>query len=303
MKIVDLLRCALSVSAVAVMLAGCGVLRQAQDDSLVGVPGAMLPSDAIAAHAGALLYTTAIAPPGIDEYTYPGGKYVQELTREFLASITLCVDTAGNLFVVASHSSILEYAHGGTKPIKSLRYHQSPSGCAADPTTGDLAVANWGSVSIYTNGRGTTTLYRDPKIAFYRSASYDDDGNLFVDGSSGEGTAKFAELPRGSSTFTNIALKPAIDHPTVVQWDGAHFAIGMQRSSLIRRVEVSGSHGKIVGTTSLGKCTYTDFFISGEKIAAACGGDIVIFKYPSGGSPVRVLKDLAPGALTFAVSE
>jgi hypothetical protein len=207
------------------VLAGCSGSQPP-----MGAPGSAQQSDTTATHARGLLYATAIVPSGIgvDEYTYPRGEYVQQLKPGFFAAlVTMCVDAVGILFVVAvaGNSSILEYAHGGSKPIKSLRDRRSPMNCSVDPTTGNLVVMNYGSVSIYRKAGGTPTVYRDPQIAHYRSSSYDDQGNLFLDDFNGEGKPQFAELPRGSSAFTNISIRPRIDHPAKVQWDGTHFAI------------------------------------------------------------------------------
>ena len=61
-----------------------------------------------------------------------------------------CVDKAGDVFVAdfggnTGTPAILEYAHGGTKPIATLSdpgYY--PESCSIDPTTGNLAVTNDG---------------------------------------------------------------------------------------------------------------------------------------------------------------
>src|SRR5580704_1128033 len=55
-----------------------------------------------------------------------------------------CADAAGNVYIVDhSTSKIYEYAHGGTKAIKTLDDSaSSPDGCSVDHNTGNLAVAN-----------------------------------------------------------------------------------------------------------------------------------------------------------------
>jgi hypothetical protein len=62
-----------------------------------------------------------------------------------------------------------------------------------------------GNVALYITGQGAPVLYSDPKIYYYWFCGYDEKSNLFVDGISQSGTALLAELPKGSSTLTNIA--------------------------------------------------------------------------------------------------
>ena len=105
-----------------------------------------------------------------------------------------CVDNAGNVFVVNFGTSsggggdVVEYAHGGTTPIKTLTYPNAYlNGCAVDPTTGNLAVTDYrpsngnrgkGGVLIYPSASGTPTKYVDPGMADYGYCAYDSAGNL-----------------------------------------------------------------------------------------------------------------------------
>ena len=77
-------------------------------------------------------------------------------------------------------------------------------GCGVDPTTGDLAVASinldslasW--VEVYQGATGDPKDYYDNEIINYTFVSYDDKGNLFVDGS-GPGYVEFASCPRAAA--------------------------------------------------------------------------------------------------------
>ena len=79
------------------------------------------------AAAGPLLYVSDIGAEDVDVFSYPGGKQVGKLTG-FSEPAGLCTDRKGDVFVVDSGSDrILEYAHGGTSPIATLRAGR-PSG-------------------------------------------------------------------------------------------------------------------------------------------------------------------------------
>ena len=103
-----------------------------------------------------------------------------------------CSDKVGNVFITIQGEKIVEYAHGGTKPIATLNdpgYY--PNACSVDPTTGDLAVANVsgptkhrGSLAVYKHARGAPKFFVDPDYEFqtYYFCGYDPMGNVFVDG-------------------------------------------------------------------------------------------------------------------------
>ena len=150
-------RYALIIFAVA-LLAGCGGSQPP-----IGAPGAMPQTSALATHADRgkswmlpeaksedLLYVTNYSHVSV--YTYPKGKLVGILNG-FGSSVGECVDGKGDVFVTNTlhlgripADRIVEYAHGGMKPIAELKTeHVGPVGCAFDPTTGDLAVSGFGN--------------------------------------------------------------------------------------------------------------------------------------------------------------
>jgi DNA-binding beta-propeller fold protein YncE len=103
----------------------------------------------------------------ITAYSYPKGKLVGTLNN-FYVPYGECVDAKGDVYITDSRfGKIYEYAHGGTKPIKTLKDPSyQPYGCAVDPTTGDLAVANYsdssghqGNVYVYRNAKGFPKSY------------------------------------------------------------------------------------------------------------------------------------------------
>jgi hypothetical protein len=303
MKSLTFARYALSICAAAIVPTGC-----ADSQPPIGVPSTTLRSAAIPAGHMPLLYITGLGPPDtvIYGYTFPAGKYVRQV-GEYLTPVTMCVGATGNLFVNYA-LAIIEYAHNG-KQVRTLMDHLGPRSCSVNPNNGDLAVANdarrngqGGSVSIFRRGEGTGKVHIDSGIGRYDSLSYDDAGNILFDGLSGDGSPAFAELRRGSRTFTNVNVRPRLARPGKIEWDGSHFAVGIERSETIRQVDVFGSTGRVVGKTQLEGCIFTDFFIIGDRVVASCG-DVRIFQYPAGGPPLGVLRQLAPGILQVVVSE
>ncbi len=189
-------------------------------------------------------------------YAYPKGTLVGTLTG-FNGFQGECVDQAGNVFIANTEASqILEYAHGGTSPIATLNDpNQFPVGCSVSGLNGDLAVTNIvstsggpGSVSIYKKAIGTPKNYTDSNFFRMYFLSYDDKGNLFVDGTNNSGGFHYAKLPSGRKTFVDITLDKPIQFPGDVQYDGKYVAIGDQGTANVYQT----SGGKIVGTTTLG---------------------------------------------------
>ena len=150
MSISDLSRYALSTCVAAAMLAGCGGSQPP-----IGAPGAMPPSSTIATHAerggswmrpeaksSDLLYVSDQKANKVYMYAYPPGPLIGTLTG-FSQPGSPCVDAKSDVFVPDGlNARIVEFAHGGSKPISVLSDSgEVPAGCSVDLTTGDLAVA------------------------------------------------------------------------------------------------------------------------------------------------------------------
>jgi hypothetical protein len=257
---------------------------------------------------GALLYVSDANNGLVRMYDYP------QLTLAGTLQIGnpegLCVDNRSRTIWVVStvYSQIVEFTHGGTRPIKILKDGvEYPDACAVDTVTGDLAVANVnnqgsdpGSVSIYRKSEGKAHLYSDSKIYFMSFLAYDGKGNLFVDGSGPNyPTFRLAELPRGASTFKELRLTgPQTKNPGGLVYDAGVIAIGDRKRSVIFQT----SHGRVTGRTPLGNACYiSQFVIDGRRaiVANTCGsinnptGNILIYDYPRGGSPVKQLTGFA----------
>jgi len=304
-------RFALSICIAAAMLAGC---RGSQPP--IGEAGVMPQNRAIAtqakrggswmlpeARSGALLYV-ADSSGYLYVFTYPNGKLVGQVSAD--AAGGLCSDKAGNVFVTDFRGEkVVEYAHGGTKPIATLLVNGEPWDCSVDPVTGNLATVNSdtdgaGSVAIFTNATGKGTTYTDSGAAFGSTCSYDNAGNLFV--SAGFGGSRFllAELPYGDSTFRNITVNGDFRGGNFIQWDGSYVAVtnaNPKQSVVVSQVEVSGSTANVVGTTTVrGSYGYVKYFwIQGNRIITPLNGGgprarkVGLWRYPAGGNASKVI--------------
>ncbi len=135
--------------------------------------------------------------------SYPQGQLVGSI--DAVAS-GLCSDAQGNVFFLYRNAAI-EYAHGGTQPIRTARIPGAATqACAVDPLSGNLAVTfycppcGYQNLAIFSSGSGQPVRYQAPQDT---SVTYDNEGNLFLAGYDAGG--EIAELPNGSSQFLQIA--------------------------------------------------------------------------------------------------
>jgi hypothetical protein len=315
MKIAGSTRCALGVAAAAAMLAGCEGGASRAGSSLPATQSATEPSFgrptsvhsdrsrswmAPDAKKSDLLYISDIGTNDVYVYSYPRLKSEGTLTG-FSTPYGECVDKAGDVFITNfSTQQILEYAHGGMNPVATLNdpgYY--PSGCSIDPTTGNLAVTNYsnsdsirGNVAIYTGAAGAPAAYYTDDIMYEMFlCSYDNKGNLFVDGEQlGSTGFVLAELPRAATSFTDIFLNQSIGGISGVQWDGTHVVIGDSTTETMYQFTISGDLGTEVGSIPLNQALdLTQFSIQRGKVVAPYSSAAGIWNYPSGGSAIETV--------------
>ncbi len=305
MKSLDFGRNALYICVAAALLQGCGGSQPP-----IAAPGVAEQSPAharskslvyVASEKGTCYNFFSAGPCHgvVFVLTYPQGKHLGRwIGKENTAVEGACADQDGNVFVLwitDSGPEILEFAHGGTHPIKKLSIPVSnglPDSCSSDPTTGNLAVAvtipfkGDGSLFVYPDASGTPKQYNDVHVSI-SSVGYDNQGNAFVDGSGG-----FFELPRGKSSFKRIKLSAYGDATGPVQWDGTYITKG--NANQIDRYDVSGRRGKYVGSTVLSSPTSPlccQIWIAGAVVLGVYFKQYVgtstlgIWHYPAGGSP------------------
>jgi hypothetical protein len=355
-RISDIGRYALGGCAAFALLAGCGggaqppLAPSGPFDQVVNTAGG-LPSAGIVPlryrpNAGRLwmsrdavltkdlLYVSNIGSNTVNVYSYPADKQVGTLTTDFSGPDGICVDNKNDIWVVNNTPvgsipySVVEYKHGGKTPVATLTGITLAIGCSVDPTTGNLAVTNYGidssgggSVSIFAHAKGTPKVYTDSQIPHFNFCGYDPKGNLYADGTdAAQNVFHFAELPKGKKTFKNITLKGGgIFYPGMVQWDGKYVAVGDQMAGGASYVDAiyqtTGAGGKIVHETPLdsgGLEEIIGFWIQGSTVVGPNAleprskydtGSAGFYKYPAGGKPTKTLKKGFGAPQGSAISE
>lgn len=236
-----------------------------------------------------LLYVTDVVTDTVAIYTYPGLTYAGELTG-FSTPNGTCADRAGNVWIVDGFAGkIFEYAHAGTSPVNTLNTGQFPAACAINRKTGDLAitmsVSGAARVAVFRDAAGSPTMYADSAFYSVLYLGFDGGGNLYVDGVDPSFNIHLAELPAGSSTFTDFS--PGIPGlPGDVKWDGTYVAVGNQEGVIYQT-----QGGTVVGSTVLSSgCSGGFDILPGYKKIVApdpCGANADVYSYPGGGSPTK----------------
>jgi len=259
-------------------------------------------------------------------YSFFKRKLVAVLT-DFTQPMGECVDANQNVYIAdyGAHQ-IVEYAHGGSKPIKTIDDSpDSPYACSVDPTTGNLAVANNdgasqpGNIAIW-NGSGQRTTYTDATLFNFEGCAYDDNGNLLVTNGYVQYPYQtyFAWLPKSGSKLIDITLFNLFGSKwggvEGIQWDGRYFVIDegyrVFRESLI--------HGQAyyVGETAM---SYSDeynygpyaFYIAtpGSQATQAVegltwngGSGVGYWNYPAGGSGIAQITHAIDKPFGVAIS-
>jgi hypothetical protein len=305
---------ALGTWAAVAMLAGCSgsPTQFAPSQSPAQNAARANPASWMDPHAtsSALLYVADSGRNAVYIYSFPAGKLMGMLSG-FDVPQGECVDGTGNVWITnQSASEIREYAHGGTKPIAMLKDpDEYPDSCAVDPKTGDLAVTNGfsssggGSIGIYAGAKGSPTKHTDTVMTEYSFITYDDNGDLFVDGVRSDGGFALAKLPKGGSKFVNITLT-RVRRPGALAWDSPELAVG-DADPFRQALQIYHlTDGKPSGHTQLmDNCgALGDFTLYGDSVVAldpscATAG---IFNYPGGGLPTKEIK-LAPKGAAVGV--
>ncbi|MGA2759985.1 MAG: hypothetical protein ABSF08_06685 [Candidatus Cybelea sp.] len=230
-----------------------------------------------------------------------------------------CVDSAGDVYIADySEKALVEYAHGSAKPLRRIPdrgFH--PTGCAVDPTTGNLAIANYedttysgygddtGNVAIYLRAKGKPVYYasNDGRVS---SLGYDDRGNLLIADGEYEYYGYFDEtvfyyLPRKSSKLLSVDLPntqfssgwPSVDS---INYDGKYWVVVVLdqlyrytiniKAQEIDELQLSG------GTGSVGEIWLYRRTPKGPATQVVGGGGnqnsgpfVGYWKYPAGGDP------------------
>jgi hypothetical protein len=75
-------------------------------------------------------------------------------------------------------------------------------------------------------------LYSDPELPSLLFCTYDNLGNIFVDGFKGSQFG-IAELPRNATSFINFTVSQNIPTAEQIQWDGRYIAVESGSSATV----------------------------------------------------------------------
>jgi hypothetical protein len=291
------LRLALTIGT-AVLFADCGsqppidlpvTMQQAPSSGSAGQPALAQRS---ARGTGEVQYFSNFYGSGILlEFDYP--KSESPIGSINFNGGSFCTKGARTFWITGS-DEIAEFKVGGASPIRMLRTGPYTSGCAVDPATGDLAALDVipGGVTIFHKARGKGKVISGSGEAYFDG--YDNQSNLYVDGSSSHGFT-LVELKKGSNAFVTITTSNTVEFPGSVQWDGKYLTVTDQEADAIYRYAVSGTHATLKGTVLLSgaaDCAQTWIARPYAYCADAGNNDGEVFKYPAGGSPITALSGM-----------
>ncbi|MGC9991157.1 MAG: hypothetical protein ABSD52_02000 [Candidatus Cybelea sp.] len=318
MRASDRGRCIFGICVAAALLAGCAlypgeppIAARAELGTLWMAPGTNTKD---------LLYVTNGT---VSVYSYPQGELEGQLTG-FSDAVGDCTDSNGNVYITDyTADTVAEYAHGGTRSIRTLSVPGSGAlACAVDPSSGDLAVTTAGNasgtganVAIFRKAKGKPKTYTYRAILGYSFCAYDNAGNLFVDGTPAQGYGydyELAELPRLGKSFTPVNLDNGISWAADLQWNGHYLAVGQPVDPNISRYTISAGYGTFVGSTELaGAYDATQFVIAGTKAIVVnlyyydryiARWDVLVFNYPAGGYQTQEILESSVPVYSVALS-
>ena len=318
-----------SVCASSIMI-GCARSSLAPGPNMSGQQTLSMPSPSLRNLASSssdsdLLYVESATQLLV--YSFPQVKllYAVKNTWALNTHAGLCSDKNGNVYLAPTTVSppvsiIYEIRHGATSPFRTLNDPGAAFGCAVDPVTGDLAVANIiagsnspadGNLVVFRKARGKPAVFSDPDFTSFLFCSYDEDGNLFADN---QDDALIGELPKGGHALAEIALSQSIS-PSAIQWDGTQLAIaggccGSHGDIPVYQVQIYNGVGAVSGPTLLAVAKnrrqlglpfgIQGNFIVGPDHGRRKYGNLYLWPYPDGGKPIRSVHP--SGGIVFGVA-
>ncbi|MGA7201316.1 MAG: hypothetical protein WBX26_05755 [Candidatus Cybelea sp.] len=220
-----------------------------------------------------------------------------------------CAQNGNKAFwvVAAGSDEIEEFAYRGSSPVVTLSESAGePASCTIDAKTEDMAVTilGAGDVVIFTDTKGTGTTVADGLASSY-FPTYDNKGDLFVDGVTQSDTYGVVEMASGKSSFKAVTLPNTIEFPGGMQWDGTYVTLNDQSGHAIYQYSISGDVATLKGTVSLsGSSDCVQTWIAKKVVYCPDAGneDTEVYAYPAGGSPIATLSgsfDLPIGAVSI----
>ncbi|HEX3368528.1 MAG TPA: hypothetical protein VHS56_03050 [Candidatus Cybelea sp.] len=270
-----------------------------------------------------LVYVADALAGAVEVYSYPQLKRVGRLRGK--EPVGDCADHAGNVWIIDRRKqTVAEYAHAGVKPLQTLQLGSPPSmgsqSCSVDSTTGDLAVTS-GSLYVFPRAKAPPSKY-DIHVFFGEVdyCSYDDRGNLYVDGSVGfddsDLVAAVWELEKNQPPLRRVKFHDAVTflRSGGIQWDGTQVAWGNfneigRDTQAIYQFKTQKQSGTITGTFNLrfSKSFPAQFWIQGKTMIVPSysvrNGAVAFFNYPAGDRPfAKILGLKEPLGVTYSAA-
>ena len=256
---------------------------------------------------GRLLYVSDYNNNIVQVYNYPS-KGTQNPPAGTLTGFSggpqgMCIDKSHNVYITNNFDQdVLKYAYGASTPSATYAVvGDFPVGCAWDPTTGNLAVADdfgaEGGVGVVNICRSPSKCSEEEEPAGLLECFfivYMPNGDLYVDGMNSYGFA-MAYRAKAATSWQPVSVSGVtINFPGNIQWDGHYLALGDQEGplgySVIYRCSPSFAHltcngGQVPLRTST---DVVQFFITrdGKGVVGPDGANADTWAYPAGGDPL-----------------
>ena len=231
--------------------------------------------------------------------------------------IAECVDKAQDVWVVTSSSLLLEFAHGGTTPIRTIDTpNLIPYGCSVDAATGDLAVAGAdfnggvGAVFVYKQAKGVPRDVVDDQYEL-SDCAYDGKGTLYADRDVINTDIGIDVLPKGAKNFHFMTSNQSFRRPGGMQWVAPYLDVADSDDNVIYRFAVSNGHISLDDSITLGQTSRVGLFAIYRKrivapqssVDAVKNGLLNIYQYPEGGTRVRTIGGMSlPAAVAISLA-
>jgi hypothetical protein len=274
-----------------------------------------------------LLYAADADTDDVNVYDYTNGKQVGTLTG-FDGVDGQCVDAKGDVYIASYYGyEIVEYAHGGSNPLKTFSTNGYADGCAVD-SKGDLAATNFegfnssgdaATICVWKRGKGSSTCYQNALYCnFLWPAGYDDKGNLIAVGFAYEyESTEVCGLLSGATSMEKLSFNEPLDffYGGGTTWDGRYITLSNWEGSneyepAMYQATLSGSTLTAVGETILSDTSCDNKidipvpFVVGKKNTPVnleqgktvigsnldCSGSsagMSFWHYPKGGNPYK----------------
>ncbi len=250
----------------------------------------------------------------VNVYRYWQRTLVGVLTN-FKNPLGECADAAGDVYIADQRvSKVYEYAHGGTKRVKTLADPTFwPEGCSVDLSSGAVAVASYGSnrtsgdIAVYSHGSGKPVLYGGGSGDHFTACAYDRRGDMLATasyGGSGFYYADFYYLPKHGVRLLPMTLPGPYQSwqwnaVQSVTWDGKYWVVGSYDTLYRYTIDVKATY---VSSTQLYGTNATVYQVAiyhplvrshtAEIVGAAHSNSssaVDYWNYPAGGNPIGQL--------------